>query len=64
MKLQNNTYLTPEQMLPKEGDLVTVQALVGSLIISPEVSKGQNIRMFNDWLKETYEKQYIRIFKK
>lgn len=54
--MKNKIYLTPEQMLPKEGDLVTVQALVGSLIISPEVSKEQNIRMFNDWLKETYER--------
>ena len=50
------TYLTPEQMLPKESDLVTIQALVGSLIVSPSVSKEENIKMFNDWLKETYEK--------
>ena len=50
------TYLTPEQMLPKEGDLVTIQALVGSLIVSPSVNKEENIKMFNNWLKETYEK--------
>ena len=48
------TYLTPEQMLPKEGDLVTIQALVDSLIVSPLVSKEENIEMFNNWLKETY----------
>ena len=40
------TYLTPEQMLPKEGDLVTIQALVGSLIVSPLVSKEENIKIF------------------
>ena len=48
------TYLTPEQMLPKEGDLVTIQALVGSLIVSPLISKEENIKMFNNWLEENY----------
>ena len=48
------TYLTPEQMLPKEDDLVTIQALVGSLIVSPSVSKEENIKMFNNWLEENY----------
>lgn len=50
------TYLTPEQMLPKKGDLVTIQALVGSLIISPLVSKEENIEMFNKWVEEIYGK--------
>ena len=48
------TYLTTEQMLPKEDDLVTIQALVGSLIVSPSVSKEENIKMFNNWLEEIY----------
>ena len=52
--IKMKTYLTPEQMLPKKGDLVTIQALVGSLIVSPSVSKEENIKMFNKWLEEIY----------
>lgn len=47
-------YLKPEDMYPEEGDIVTVQVLIGSLIVSPEVSKEKNTEIFNDWLKETY----------
>ena len=55
------TYLTTEQMLPKKGDLVTIQALVGSLIVSPSVSKEENIKMFNNWLEEIYRKLTLNL---
>jgi len=48
-------YLKPEQMLPKEDNLVTIEVLVGSLIVSPLISKEENIKMFNTWLEEIYE---------
>ena len=42
--------------LNKEHELYAIEVVANSLIVSPLVSKEQNIRMFNDWLKETYEK--------
>jgi hypothetical protein len=55
--MDKSIYLTPEQMQPKEGDLVTIQCLVGSLIVSPKLNKKENEEMFNQWLKETYKWQ-------
>ena len=42
--------------LNKEHELYAIEVVANSLIVSPLVSKEENIKMFNNWLKETYEK--------
>lgn len=37
-----------------EVDLVTIQVLPCSLIISPLISAKKNKKLFKNWLKETY----------
>lgn len=48
-------YLTPEQMIPKQGDLITIQVPIGSLILTPDVSKTENTSIFSKWLNQNYE---------
>lgn len=39
----------------EKESLILIEVIVGSLVISPIVSKEENIKMFNAWLEELYE---------
>ena len=40
--------------LNKEHELYAIEVVANSLIVSPLVSKEENIKMFNNWLEEIY----------
>lgn len=40
--------------LNKEHELYAIEVVSNSLIVSPLVSKEENIKMFNNWLEEIY----------
>jgi hypothetical protein len=39
----------------KNEGLIEIAVYEGSLVVSPLMSKEENIEMFNKWLIETYE---------
>ena len=40
--------------LKGEHELYAIEVVANSLIVSPLVSKEENIKMFNNWLEEIY----------
>jgi len=35
--------------------MLPIKVIVGSLIVSPLLTKEENLEKFNEWIKETYE---------